>query len=773
MGDARFRGEAGPLAPRGPDRPPRLGRARARSGPPPGGPAPRLPEPLRGVRPPRPRGDGRGNPRRRLLLVFAPRGRRRRRPPPRPARHGSDRGGDREGERRRGIPGGSEAARPPAGEALHLGGRRGSDARRSSPRRSREEAPRRPRRPQAPRLRHRDLPPGPPRCRRGAGRARPRGDREAGRRTPPPARGRGDSLRRGGLFPLRARRREARDRTGEVRRLPRPALRGAPLPAAGHRRDGPRPDPPETSRARDGREEALRDDDAPARPPRGPRRPDRLRGGPPGPRRLRPGARREGAGGAERRRSPLPRGRPRRGGRPGAALLRPRRTLRPVPRKRQAAQEPRRAPPGFRPGREGGSSPPPRPRRRRPGAPRGPLRLGGLGRSRRPPRRPRCRLRLRRRSAPRRGLGARPAVVPRGVRAPRPRGAGRRDPRRLLRSRRAPGGGRRRGPLRGPGRPGCPRAGAPPAAGRTPPSRRSSRLAAGSGPGPSPGTRPSTGWPTPGATPRGRREGRPRPRLADRHARRREGPPLARPALPEGAALHPVPLPGVGPARDRGPSRPDDVAPAVRLARARLPLAPPPLLPGRRELGPLKLRPRDLDVALRRQGGEAGAAGLPPLLLPHPGPLPARPVRRLPEGPRTRLPSRGPRRPRPSPRPRRRDGAARRRVPRELREREGADRPPLPPRVPRRPGAGRHLLLHAGVAPGEARRAPRRLGSRPLQAPRRRPGSLFPPRPAPRDRGLRPGGAPPACPRRPERPLRRLSLRRGSSGSSTARPRRS
>ena len=86
-----------------------------------GRPAPRLPEPLRGIRPPRPRGDGRGDPRRRVLLLVASGGGRRRGPPPRPSRPGRDRLGDRAGERRRGVPRGGPAGAARSGRGSSPG----------------------------------------------------------------------------------------------------------------------------------------------------------------------------------------------------------------------------------------------------------------------------------------------------------------------------------------------------------------------------------------------------------------------------------------------------------------------------------------------------------------------------------------------------------------------------------------------------------------------------------------------------------------------------
>ena len=165
------------------------------------------------------------------------------------------------------------------------------------------------------------------------------------------------------------------------------------------------------------------------------------------------------------------------------------------------------------------------------------------------------------------------------------------------------------------------------------------------------------------------------------------------------------------------------------------------------------------------KAAKRGPKGYPPLLLPHAGPLPARPVRRLPPGARRAREGRGAPRPRPAPRPRRGDGSARRRLRRELGERPRTDRADLRPPVPGRAGAGRHGLLHARTVAAPARRAPRRLRARPVQAARRRPRGLVPPRPAPHDRRVRPRGAPPARPRRPERPLRRLALRRGAPGA--------
>ena len=64
---------------------------------------------------------------------------------------------------------------------------------------------------------------------------------------------------------------------------------------------------------------------------------------------------------------------------------------------------------------------------------------------------------------------------------------------------------------------------------------------------------------------RPRAEGRPRPRLADRDARRREGAPLARPPLPGRADLHAAPRAGLGRARARGARDPH----LVRAAPAR------------------------------------------------------------------------------------------------------------------------------------------------------------------------------------------------------------
>ncbi len=71
----------------------------------------------------------------------------------------------------------------------------------------------------------------------------------------------------------------------------------------------------------------------------------------------------------------------------------------------------------------------------------------------------------------------------------------------------------------------------------------------------------------PRAPRRPRAEGRPRPRLADRHARRREGPPLARPPLPRRADLHPAPREGLGRPRARGARHPHLLRPAPARRR--------------------------------------------------------------------------------------------------------------------------------------------------------------------------------------------------------------
>ncbi len=265
---------------------------------------------------------------------------------------------------------------------------------------------------------------------------------------------RSDPLRCRRVLPRRARRGAARAFEGRVRRLPRPSLRRAALPAPGHRRDDPRPDPPETSGARDAGEEALRDDDAPARPPRRARRPDRLGGRPQRPRGLRPGARGEGARRPERRGEALSRSRARGRRRPRPPRGRPRRAVRPLSRERQAPQEPRWPPCSVRARRPGRASPPARPRRGSLRTAGGPGRRRPGGRHRGPSRRPRDRPRFRPRPAPGRSLGARDALVPRRLRPSRPRGAGRRNARRLLRPRRAPGGGGRRGAPGEPRRPG-------------------------------------------------------------------------------------------------------------------------------------------------------------------------------------------------------------------------------------------------------------------------------------------------------------------------------
>ena len=122
-----------------------------------------------------------------------------------------------------------------------------------------------------------------------------------------------------------------------------------------------------------------------------------------------------------------------------------------------------------------------------------------------------------------------------------------------------------------------------------------------------------------------------------------------------------------------------------------------------------------------------------------PGPLPARPVRRLPARARAAREGRGPPRPRPASRPRRRDGPARRRLPRELRERARADRAHLPPR---RPASSRPRPTRPSTRP-RRRRAGARASSSSRPSPRTS-GSTTPSR-RPRasaSRSRSPGSAP-------------------------------
>src|ERR1035437_1143374 len=173
------------------------------------------------------------------------------------------------------------------------------------------------------------------------------------------------------------------------------------------------------------------------------------------------------------------------------------------------------------------------------------------------------------------------------------------------------------------------------------------------------------------------RENRPRPRLADGHPRRREGAAGTGPDVSGRADLHALSLRGLAAPRDRGRRQPAAVPPEARPAARRLSQTAPPLLRRRRNVGPVGIRPRDLDLPLRRQEREEGSGRVPSLLLPHARAVPQRPVRRLlprPAGLRDRG---GTPRARPPPRVGSRARAPCRRLSRKLGEREGTNRPPL------------------------------------------------------------------------------------------------
>src|SRR6266496_548031 len=129
--------------------------------------------------------------------------------------------------------------------------------------------------------------------------------------------------------------------------------------------------------------------------------------------------------------------------------------------------------------------------------------------------------------------------------------------------------------------------------------------------------RSSPRWPPPRPADRSTPEGRARPRLAHRHARGREGPSLPGPPLPGRSHLHPAPRARLGGRSPGGARDPDHVRPVPARRRAPVPPLPAPV-PGRRgHDGPPRLRPRDLELALRGQGREGGSGGAAPLLLPH------------------------------------------------------------------------------------------------------------------------------------------------------------
>src|ERR1017187_3920464 len=208
------------------------------------------------------------------------------------------------------------------------------------------------------------------------------------------------------------------------------------------------------------------------------------------------------------------------------------------------------------------------------------------------------------------------------------------------------------------------------------------------------------------------REGRPRSRLADGHARRRKGAAGAGPDVSERAGLHALPFSGLAASRDRGRGNPNDVPPEARLALRGLSQTAPPLFHGRRNVGSLRVRPRDLVLPLRRQEREKGARRLPPVLLPHARAIPARPVRRLLPKPLRGDP--GGRAPRTGPASRMGPGdpAPRGRLSREFGKRERPYRPAVGTRGGRRVSTRGHGVLHAAASRDAPERLPRRVGAR-------------------------------------------------------------
>ena len=107
---------------------------------------------------------------------------------------------------------------------------------------------------------------------------------------------------------------------------------------------------------------------------------------------------------------------------------------------------------------------------------------------------------------------------------------------------------------------------------------------------------------------------RARTRLADRNARRREGPRGLLRDLPGRRSLHARPRPGIGLPDDRVPAHPVELPFPAARDREELSPVPPAVSGADREGRPARVRLRSLDVVLRRQGRPAARRGAPRLL---------------------------------------------------------------------------------------------------------------------------------------------------------------
>ena len=230
------------LAARGADPADRLGGRRPRGAAPPPRTPSRLSEPLRGLRPSAPRGDGSRHPRRRFLRIVAPGGDRRRRPPPRSGKRPGDRGGRRADERRRSVAGRGARARGSTGPASTGGKPPPPRCVPSARRRSRDARPSR--REKGPGLRDRAVRSRTSPRPREARRVRAFGRRLSGGRPAPPSRRHPGPLHGRPLHGRGAPRSPGRHLAPRARPLSRAALRrAARSPVAGGRHD-PRPDAP-------------------------------------------------------------------------------------------------------------------------------------------------------------------------------------------------------------------------------------------------------------------------------------------------------------------------------------------------------------------------------------------------------------------------------------------------------------------------------------------------------------------------------------------------